>query len=204
MLYLALGLNCKKSEERSYPAVKFSKAALEYVKLPVGKYLVYKDSASGELDSVTVTRSTLTTSFYKNDGNLFTAPSHYFEEFSLQLTLLKGSVQSTWFQSNAMASYSLNTDNADLMLTELVNSTFYFPSVFNYPPLNPVNLISSLTVGGKNYSDVIMGSFEMGADLNDPVYMKRTFFWAKGVGTIKREIITAGGLIKTHFLLRHN
>ncbi len=68
----------------------------------------------------------------------------------------------------------------------------------------PVYIIPSITIEGKNYSSVIKGSSENVSDINDPDDEKRTFYWAKGIGIIKREIVTTGGVVKTHLLLRYN
>ena len=63
----------------------------------------------------------------------------------------------------------------------------------------------SMTIEGKTYTNVISGGIDNTyMDINAPNYFKRTFYWAKGVGIVKRVIITTGGAIKTHTLLRHN
>ena len=76
--------------------------------------------------------------------------------------------------------------------------------VFPYSEISPVSIIPSMTIEGKNYSNVIMGSSEYLSDINDPEYEKRTFYWAKGIGIVKRQIITTGGAVKTQLLLRYN
>jgi hypothetical protein len=222
ILLLALfAAGCKKSssDAETYN-VKFSPAGLEYVKLTPGKYLIYKDSASGSLDSVVVTTSSLGTKFWPAvpAGSIFSSssPAYNGENFSLTLTKYVGTVAQEWFNGYAEASISYyppySSDSAGLLLAEslLVSGTSYhalYYGAFSYPGYyNSLNHhIPAMTIEGNTFTDIITGGTDnTNLDINNPNYLKRTFYWAKGIGIIKREIISTGGIVKTHVLLRHN
>lgn len=206
LLFFALA--CKKnSPPPDEPVtVKFSPEALEYVKLSPGKYLIYKDSASGVLDSVVVTQSlleariapaTVGTGYIGLD-----CPEYNYEFFTLALTQVNGN-SIPWFIGRARSTECpyVNSDTAALFLRE-PDSYYAFSSVIEGNTDN--YLIPSLVIEGKTYLNVIVHILFVALDINDPSYKKRTFYWAKGVGIIKRELIVPGGAIKTHTLLRHN
>jgi len=166
----------------------FPSEGLDYVQLTQGKYLIYKDSAGGVVDSVVVTKSIL-----ESPGGAL--------KFSLVLTEVEGTSSMVWFSGNA-------NDGSELKLSEWYSSgtgvDLLNPSAFFYSTQNTMQMIPSLTIEGKNYINVIVGEYESLLDSNDPGYTKRTFYWAKGIGIIKRRIVSAGGKIKTHDLIRNN
>jgi len=68
------------------PYIQFSDTALAYVQLPLHKYFIYKDSATGTLDSVVVTKSDIEKSYGPSQnfgwGN---SASSYYQYFTLGL-----------------------------------------------------------------------------------------------------------------------
>lgn len=199
-LLLIPGINCKKSDQQpERPYIQFPVGALEYVKLIEGNYRVYKDTASGDLDSVVITNSFISKNFFSGNGDPSLGPSHYYEDFILELTKWTGTSPEAWFEGIATTKYGF----PDMALMEKFDISCFGRYVFYYPAGSTLITIPSITIEGKDYNDVILGVFESGFS-TDPEYNKRTYFWAKGVGIIKREIARAGGSIKTHTLLRHN
>ena len=62
----------------------------------------------------------------------------------------------------------------------------------------------SMIIEGKTYNNVVTTVYDRNLDINHPDYLKETYYWAKGIGIIKRELITTGGAVKTARLLRNN
>jgi len=220
-LFLFFSTGCQKeSTSPPMPGVitaKFALAGLEYVNLTPGKYLIYKDSANGTLDSVVIAKSLLETKYTPADtvvqgGVPVSYPAIYSQEFSLTLTKIDDTSQTAWFTGSATTELPLvgNITNENLRLLEIYHlsgtATEYVNSfAFFYSSQNPgSNIIPSIAIEGKNYTNVIFTATESLSDVYDPEYTKRTFYWAKGIGIIKREIITAGGAIQTQTLLRNN
>ena len=186
-------------------SLKFSRKALDYVKLTEKKYLIYKDSASGHLDSVVVTKSSLENKYTPEEWYWYGWYSAYYHEnFSLTLTKFTGGVGSEWFNGEAkllISDPAYSTDIAPINLVTLdkfANSytTFYLGED------DPTNY--SMIIEGKTYNNVVTTVYDRNLDINHPDYLKETYYWAKGIGIIKRELITTGGAVKTARLLRNN
>lgn len=94
---------CRKShpDEPTY-YVKFSSNALEYVHLTAGKYLIYKDSATSILDSVTVTKSNLETVYQPTHvaGTTGSVPACNCEKITLTLTKYSSNPHEEWFSAS--------------------------------------------------------------------------------------------------------
>lgn len=197
---------CKKNKEvqNVYPepvANNFSPSSLEYVKLTPGKYLLYKDSASGNLDSVVVTKSEISFNSYPAipAGGIFSPGSPAHDDYFIKLTITKfsGMSQHFWFDGHAWSG-SPNDDAIVKMYEKDSAANNIHGYIITDPP------ILSMTVETKTYTDVIKSmAFNIG-DPNNPAYNQTTLYWAKKIGIIKRRIITTGGAVKTYNLLRNN
>ncbi|MGK2862417.1 MAG: hypothetical protein ACSLE0_10815 [Chitinophagaceae bacterium] len=179
----------------------FSPSSLEYVQLTPGKYLVYKDSASGNLDSVVVTKSGfgwVTTPAIPYQG-IFNPGSPAYANNYMKLTLTKfsGTSQNVWFDGHARA--ELVTDDAIIKMYEIDSAgSALHNNIITGPP------VSLITIETKTYTDVIKSVAVTAVDMNDPGYNKSTLYWAKKIGIIKRTIVTTGGKVNTYNLLRNN
>lgn len=196
-ILLTLSQGCKKSHPPS-PAVKpiekFSKHPLAYVGLSVGKYLIYKDSATLALDSVIVTTSNLT--FLDNPGGAFD-PAYSREIFNLVLTKFTGVSQTEWFNGTAVADLNSYMSSDTLSLALLENGGLaFFLSESDQPNY-------SITIEGKTYLNVVVSDSDDGLAITDPNYRRAIYYWAKGIGIIKRSI-TTGSSVQTYTLLRNN
>jgi hypothetical protein len=215
LLLLVLIASCKKEKASSDlppSAVKFSAEALAYVKLPVEKYFIYKDSATGRLDSVIVKESTLrTTDVPKyncpSSTNLFsfcTSHAAYnYEIFTLKLVKFNGSLQEDWYYETAnsvpIGSWIvIATDTAMLYFS----GTFWYPVTYIQSRYATAYFHSSFLVEGKSFTNVLQFINTNHDNIGDPSYKKTVYYWAKGIGIIKREVKTFNS-IKTDLLVRH-
>jgi hypothetical protein len=121
--------------------------------------------------------------------------------------MVSGAQDSAWFEGEASAYndfgiYSI--DNAELNLQEVYrgdSTTDYRRSpAFDYWEPYSGDLVT-MTVEGTNYQNVLVFDNGFEGDINNPYYRKATYYWAKGVGIIKRTIITTGGLVRTSTLV---
>src|SRR5690242_494363 len=89
-LSFLLALDCKKSSDNKSETIqlKLDAEGLQYIQVDAGKYFIYKDSASGILDSVVVTQSQLENTYTPGySGGLFNSyPAFNTEVFYLTLT----------------------------------------------------------------------------------------------------------------------
>jgi len=207
-IFLIIGMlfilfqSCKKdnSTDKSQYSIKFSKRALAYVKLTEGKYLIYKDSATSQLDSVIVTTSKLGSTYLPNSPGWFggTNPAFNVESFQLVLTKFDGTSQTEWFNGTTIAESAIEADTAaTLYLMESDTIFAFIMSGVGKPDL-------SVTIEGKTYNNVLEYTIANATEINAPHYKKKIYFWAKSVGIIKRTIITTGGRVKTYTLIRNN
>ncbi|MEO7961622.1 MAG: hypothetical protein ABIR19_08740, partial [Ginsengibacter sp.] len=114
-------VSCKK-DHKDQPAdpayVQFNPEALAYVQFPLNTYYIFKDSASGMLDSVVVTQSNLEKKFvpastYQTPFGNGHSLAYYYQELSLLLTKIKGTSQQTWFYGTATSDPGSPYPNSD-------------------------------------------------------------------------------------------
>ncbi len=210
--------SCKKdktSEPETYN-IQFSAEALAYVQLPLNKYFIYKDSASGALDSVVVTQSNLKKQFaapYVASTFRNAVPGFYYQEFSLLITKYNGTSEEDWFYGFATSSgvgpTIYNSDSANLNLLEkdrVNNKNLNYAFLYPFTPYSSLQeniaVIPSITIEGKIYTNVELYSYSNTTDNTRADYLKSTYYWAKGAGIIKREIKTSSS-VKTKTLVRY-
>ena len=186
----------------------FQKRDLDYVQIPKGTYFLYKDSASNNIDSVVVTSSQMEYNIHPAytgtglfDPNL---PAYSYLNFSLQLKKFDGSNEEDWFYGIA------TTNNPKFILFGIGN---LFPGLFlreralssnsdlqyGYYMLNSdtvfnkTHIIPKLLVEGMEYNDVLGFTSTNGIDSTKYPYRyyASSYYWAKGVGIIKRSITKA-------------
>ncbi|MEO8769070.1 MAG: hypothetical protein ABI402_03265 [Ferruginibacter sp.] len=203
-LLAVIFLSCKKEHnpfEDTY-SIKYTTKALPYVQLPENHYRIYKDSATGVLDSIIITKSELGSDLLRAATyNGFHYAATNYETFKLQFTKYTGSLDSIWLSASAsLQSMAFNTlsnkDTIALSLTSTDILQVFYLANSDVPA-------TSLLVEGINYNEVVVtiGEFNVATD---PSYKKTINYWAKNVGLIKRTDISFGGGIKTWTLLRYN
>jgi hypothetical protein len=194
LLFSAIGslllTSCKKEE----PYYALPPEGLSYIQLRPGQYFIYKDSASGTVDSVIVTESKLEK--VHSDGSGQFRYSAYFDNYSLTLTKYTTASSTVWLKGIATAAFSsseftllssLTNDDWDIRM--LRYPAGYLQGIFSNDRLIPV-----LVVAGKQYTQVILTA---GNSSNDS-----KFYWAKGVGLVRYE--RGGPAPQTFTLLRNN
>lgn len=197
-----LQFSCKKADNSiSVSPLKFNVKALEYVKLTEGKYLIYKDSSNSTEDSVVIKTSWVDTMYQPSTGGGIWSwsPVYYYERCKLTLSRFTGTSSSVWLSGFAKMSYG------DYLFGEmnLYEESGAYPSLMFYFGPSTVPILA-MTVEGRTYNNVVETIWGTPFDISDPLYKKTTTYWAKGIGIIKREVITTGGVSKTYTLLRNN
>lgn len=193
---------CKKEIDRNYTEFKFIPSSVEYVQLTPGKYLIYKDSANGDTDSVIVMEGILKTlTWYDNTYLLTYGPIKRFSQYIL-LGLMEVYAGDWWFYGSAVAQRPMAPLNEMTNAVEKMVEAYSSGVVHNLH--YPVTIIPSLTIESKTYTDVVESIAVREVGINDPAYNKSTLYWAKGIGIIKRRVITTGGTVKTYTLIRNN
>ena len=199
-------LSCKKEKTSSAPVIhiQFTRNALDYVNIQQGKYFIYKDSATALADSVVATTSLLEKIFVPEyRGNFIIFPAHNIERLTIRLDIKSangGSFQ--WFYGTAetTANFPIASDTAYIYLSggesNVMSEVFLR---YHYQ-----SSTETMAVEGVTYNNVVTDVNDSGLPVNSPNYRKTIYYWAKGVGIIKRTVITTGGVAKTYTLLRHN
>gem|GEM_PF-4265684 len=186
-LFGVLGLfSCSKNEQ----VYHLDPDGLRYIKFNTNKYFIYKDSASGKMDSVAVSQSEISTETFQ-DGEQ-TAKR---EIYGLHLVRKNMTADSTWLQGRAKADVTNY-----VKLWDLTGGTnfFVYPAVCLCMELYK---LPSLTVEGKTYQDVIV---KEDAFINN---YSLTFYWAPSLGIIKvvkKQLPLSTNKRWTYTLVRHN
>lgn len=210
LLFLAVILiihsSCKKDTE-AVPVLQdyqFKPEFLSYVQLPLNSYFIYKDSATSVIDSVVVKESILERLYMpeQRDNLVSKTPAYNYQNFRLALKKYSGSSATDWFEGFASAVYG------ELKIIDRLRNIAYGGPAFYYS-LTTYNTVYSaydimpqMTVEGKTYNNVIMVMNANTSDTTASFYYRSTYYWAKGVGIIKREVKTPGN-IKTELLIRN-
>lgn len=185
--------------------ISFSRNALEYVNIPVGKYFVYNVIGYVTLDSIVVTSSQLdTVHFARNDASNF--PEHNIERLRLRMTKYNnlaggGTVSSEWLRATALPDFfnpfdSTTAADIELQLSGTDQNIFYAGE--------SLTGAQTMVVQGITYTGVISTESDNGLATTDPLFQKNTFYWARGAGIIKRINVGFNGATTTWELLRHN
>jgi hypothetical protein len=205
--------------------ITFSTVDLDYVKLPLNRYFIYKDSATGNIDSVKVTRSTISENYGPAVPSL-SLPAVYSQKYYLTLSNISDSGKA-WFQGrawsvDASAGGSYGSDpmagvrffardnlinNPDIPEDDNVNYAqledgYGFSSE---PGINSGNqYLPSFEVDKHTFYDVIVDTaFTHGDSTQFSGFFKSTYWWAKGIGVIKRTV-EKDSVIKTALLERYS
>jgi len=196
-----LFISCKKSDVSPQPLLtaNFAKEGLNYVQIPLNKYFIYKDSVSGNTDSVIVTQSILETKLMPANILLILVfsppmPAYYYQSYTLLLSKVNGNTSTDWFYgiANADPTINLNTLVGLTLIEGRDISTKYKIPAFKYPFYFGT---SKITIEGKDYSDVIQITNSNYLSPSSPDYLTSyftsTYYWAKGIGIVKRTLKTA-------------
>lgn len=214
LMLIVFFVSCKKNIDLPAPAIiiNFDKAALSYVQIAINKYFIYKDSATGNTDSVVATESSIKNTSVPaipDDFNTLTPgrKAYSYERFTLTLSTVKGNGPIDWFYGIANADFLMSydvhsTDFGVLWLSEIDRMTNNNKGFVFKHPFVPGQLTPAMNIEGKDYADVILISSTNGFIPSSPNYVACSYYWAKGIGIIRRSITTSTGR-QTWTLLRH-
>jgi hypothetical protein len=208
-LTLLLIYSCKKEEDPNPPkeklALRFSKDALSYVNIPVGRYFIYKDSATLQLDSVVVMASKLQTleiPAFSGIGSwgIVGYPAYSTEKFDIRLASWKNGFTSDWLTASSELYYNILgspvKDTGSVNLRTQKNMVFY--------QTHTGTKTYHVTVEGKDYFDVNVTKDNNGYEPTNPLYYESTYYWVKNIGVIKRIIKDGTNPVQTVYLIRYN
>lgn len=214
-ILFALVSSCTKTGYKPIPTppdafINFSKADLEYVLIPLDRYFIYKDSATGNFDSVIVVQNDLTVT--STDAVPFwNLPATHTQAYALDLEIKKDS-ETLWYQGSANAFYGTSSpyvsDTAAKIRFSAKDNLSPYPANdygFSSDTSSSVSYqhLSSMAVESNMYNDVVVcSSTSPGFNATDSFYFKSTYYWAKGVGIIKR-IVQTNSTITTSLLERY-
>jgi hypothetical protein len=201
---------CKKEEKRApVIEVKFDPEGLAWLQIPLNKYFIYKDSATGVLDSVVVTKSNLERRLNPKHVSLGlfdpNVPEYYYENFTLTLTSYM--FTQTWFSGEASSNifFSGFTGPSYLLLfSENTNNSLNYAFVYPFGSSGFATMLSYATISieGKTYTNAIAYEANNGYASTDARYLKNINVWVKGVGIIKKTT-ESNSSIKTYLLVRN-
>jgi hypothetical protein len=184
----------------------FDSTAMNIIKLPLGRYFIYKDAVSGQTDSVIATQST-DTSAVQQAGPGYPV-TYIYSMYKLKLTNVSGAVPQTWFSGTAITDFPPNSGSAPVSVKDSVfsftNETNNLPA-FWYPlqssGLMQYTFLPALIIEGHTYTEVHQFFVSNGLPASNTNYQETVFYWVKGTGIIKK-MVTNGASVKTSLLLR--
>ncbi len=199
--------SCKKDTQGLPPVrwLSYTPKALEYVLLPEQHYRIYKDSATGVHDSVVIAQSRLDTGYsMESYASGSYVPGCYYQKYYMELRNLSGPVSEWLLLESSLIVESPYHPTSGIMPMDVSVSPLAYGGeiVFHLSDQDEPGL--SLTVEGILYSNVVRTDVQPTVDINDPFYKKFTYWWAKGIGIIKRSETRTGGAIKTWTFVRGN
>lgn len=187
---LAFLFACKKEKGPEGP-IEFTldKDALKYIQFREGQYFIYKDSATGTLDSVVATQSKLTV-----ETGVWQMEPALYDTYHLELTQIRSAGDSIWIKGIVKGN---NVGTVGLLLGRL-ERYFVYPPTCNQ--CLGIYMLPAVTVEGKTYTNVaVTDNFTDGYG--------SAYYWAPSVGLIKVVLVEPmlwGTVKRTYTLLRHN
>jgi hypothetical protein len=195
IIYLALLVSfaggCSKEKTKDIMYFKIHPEALKYIKFDQGKYYIYKDSATGRLDSVILTDNTLTTKHIPaSQGSWANTPEYNTEHIQMTLHRYGDNVGTQWFKAEGepmLQNYYgpfLSDDSASIILTEIISWQGGVRT--SHGAFSSTSTAFPMIVEAVSYPSVILGGF------SSPTFYEnslREFYWAKNVGIIKKIIV---------------
>jgi len=167
--------NCKKQSE-ALPTYPIPAAAMAYINLTLGEHFAYRDSADNQVYSMVVTES-IVAPFLESGWS-----AGYYDDYTLELSQPSFGGTAVWLRAAGEAT----TSPTAFGIVDVTPGAVYLGlPVFSYPACdcdgygNTQQNIASMTVEGKTYTDVILTGWTLNGS-------SAYYYWAKGVGLIKR------------------
>jgi len=183
--------------------VDFLPAAQILFYIPAGRYYIFRDSASGRLDSIAVTQCRID---YTLHAATATAPAWQAAQYKNNMEIMSNGTSQPWLNVTAICDY-----------TPYPSLGYYFDStvtvisepgglpVFWYPlknsGRNTYKFYPVLTIGGTARQQVHEFATDNGLPPADPNYESSVYYWAPDIGIVKRTIKTPSQ-VRTAELIR--
>lgn len=207
ILLLAAATACtKNTEEQRLTEYIIPKEAADYLVMPNKGFFIYRDSATGQLDSVVVEDCSIVKGYQPqhtvwSGSPLFgyekTIPAYHYEYYTLKLwnhtrnTLWQiADSDDDWYETGPTTAGSISVMVSGRATLE--DGFIWGGTIFYYPPSPGMSdYKQTYSVEGKTYRDVLLAKRD-----------GELFYWAKGVGIIKRVIKRQYGKTYTSTLVR--
>lgn len=185
---------------------QFDSAAFAYIDIRDGRYFIYKDSASGIVDSLVAQRGYVAMYVPPVAGDP-SKPGYHYSIYDLKLAnYWNYNPNLIFFQGHASCDSDYKNTRTFIDSNFAVVNQHTGLAAFWYPFVSSNNqqysFILSLNVGSKVYNDVHCFFASNGLQPTDTNYMGTIFYWVKGIGIIKKEIRTNNS-VKTSLLVRY-
>ena len=160
--------------------------ALAYIKFDVGKYFIYRDSVTNQIDSVVVTQSELQPDNFVSNGITYNN-----QQYSL-IWMEYSPYLKEWLSGTAPG----NLNGRVQLIANDDPNHYLFQDV--------TTIIPTMVVEGKTYNNVLLTTSSYGSNgVSAGFTTTSANYWVKGVGLIKRSE-TNNAVTKTWTLLRSN
>jgi len=179
---------CKKTEVK--PVLNLLPAeGLAYIQAGQGKYFIYRDSVANKTDSVVCTKSLLETynGTYSDVNVNYTA-----QRYTIVLSKIDAGSTSVWLS----AVTGISGPGFQLIASD--SSSNGHAIFWDYDTIIP-----TMVVEGKTYTNVSLSTIPLTSPGNPVSNISSWYYWAKGVGLIKR-VETNGPVTNIYTLLRSN
>lgn len=210
-----LFISCKKNDFKglNFPVfsgitlnvINFDTNALSFIILPANRYFIYKDSSNGITDSVVVKQTNVESVLQQSVQNPPT-PVFFYSKYTLILEKISGATNQIWYKGIARcdSQYTaapVSIDSNFVLSNEQTNlPAFWYP--FKSSGTMQYTLIPILTIENSTYTTVHKFSATNGLQFSDINYQATIYYWVKGTGIIKKEIISNNS-VKTYLLIRY-
>jgi hypothetical protein len=202
-VFFILASCSKNAQAPQQPAIAqtyFSQQALAWADIPVNRYFIYKDSGSGQEDSVFCSTSNISEKLMPaigSSGFSGANPAYYYQEYDLELRT-KGTGPD-WFSGTDYSGAPVGDPPYNSSWIYFCGSDNYTDGVicgigFTFSS-DSSNYLPNINIGGKTYTDVVFTDCTDGAsyDTAQSWYFSNRYYWAKGIGVIKRSVRTSTG-----------
>jgi hypothetical protein len=170
----------------------FYSPALDYIKLPVNRYFIYKDSASGSSDTIIVLKSVVEIQYNPPTHGYGWMNGYYYSTFNLDITNATGynRINCTMQSKAPLRTDSVNIIDSNFMLTTGFTSipVFWYPFVSRIVPYGQIQYtyIPTLLIEGVTYTEVHKFSSTNWHNPSQLGYLHTEFYWVKGIGFVKK------------------
>lgn len=175
--------------------------------LPLSRYYIYRDEATGATDSMLIEKSMDSLAFQPASTNY--PIGYYNTSYVLKINRYNAGSIETWFNGTATTDFPTGMGTTP---TWIVDDKFYMSDAVTqslpyWQPLNSTGssqyqYFPSMALEGNTYSGVHQFTGTNGLMATDPNYRSTSFWWVSNIGIIKRQV-RIGQAVTTTNLVRY-